>query len=35
MTSPLSPRPVSALHARMIENMTMRGFTEETRNDYV
>ena len=35
MTSHLSPRPVSALRARMIEDMTVRGFTEETRNDYV
>jgi integrase/recombinase XerD len=35
MTSPLSSRSVSALRARMIEDMTMRGFTEETRNDYV
>src|SRR5260370_8808664 len=35
MTSHLSPRPVTALRARMIEDMTVRGFTEETRNDYV
>ena len=35
MSSPLSPRPVSALRARMIEDMTVRGFTEETRHDYV
>ena len=35
MTSPLSPRPVTALRARMIEDMTVRGFTDETRNDYV
>ena len=36
MTSASSPRPViSALRARMIEDMTVRGFTEETRNDYV
>ncbi len=35
MTSPLSPRPVSALRACMIEDMTVRGFTEETRNDCV
>jgi len=35
MTSPLSPRPVTALRARMIEDMTVRGFTEETRHDYV
>jgi integrase/recombinase XerD len=35
MTSHPSPRPVSALRARMIEDMTVRGFTEETRTDYV
>ena len=35
MTSPLSPRPVTALRARMIEDITVRGFTDETRNDYV
>jgi integrase/recombinase XerD len=35
MTSPLSPRPVTALRARMIEDMTVRGFTEETGTDYV
>ena len=31
MTSTPSPRPVSALRARMIEDMMVRGFTEETR----
>jgi integrase/recombinase XerD len=35
MTSTPSPRPVTALRARMIEDMTVRGFTEETRTDYV
>src|SRR5260370_3146632 len=30
-----SPRPVTALRARMIEDMMVRGFTEETRTDYV
>jgi integrase/recombinase XerD len=35
MTSHPSQRPVSALRARMIEDMTVRGFTEETRHDYV
>jgi integrase/recombinase XerD len=35
MTSHLSHRPVSALRARMIEDMTVRGFAEKTRNDYV
>jgi putative ABC transport system substrate-binding protein len=31
MTSAPSPRPVSAQRARMIEDMTVRGFTEKTR----
>ena len=35
MTSNLSDRPVSPLRARMIEDMTVRGFTEKTRNDYI
>jgi site-specific recombinase XerD len=35
MTFTPSPRPVSALRARMIEDMMVRGFTEETRTDYV
>src|ERR1700687_5651151 len=35
MTSTPSPRPVSALRARMIEDMMVRGFTEETGTDYV
>src|SRR5437773_3894727 len=35
MTSASLPRPVSALRARMIEDMTMRGFTEETRSNYI
>jgi integrase/recombinase XerD len=35
MTSDTSPRPVSPLWARMIEDMTVRGFNEHTRNDYV
>ena len=35
MTSDTSHRRVSALRARMIEDMTMRGFSEKTRNDYV
>jgi integrase len=30
-----SQGPVSALRARMIEDMRVRGFTEKTRNDYV
>ena len=35
MTSDTSPRPVSPLRARMIEDMTVRGFNEHTRRDYV
>src|SRR5712672_4283267 len=35
MTSQSSNRPVSALRARMIEDMTVRGFTEKTRGDYI
>ena len=35
MTSDTSPRPVSPLRARMIEDMSVRGFKEDTRRDYV
>lgn len=35
MTSHPSRSPVSALRERMIEDMTVRGFGEKTRNDYV
>ena len=35
MTSDTSLRPVSPLRARMIEDMTVRGFKEHTRRDYV
>ena len=35
MTSDTSPRPVSPLRARMIEDMTVRGFKADTRRDYV
>src|SRR5438128_986907 len=35
MTSASLPRPVSALRARMIEDMTVRGFTEETHSNYI
>ena len=35
MTSDTSPRPVSPLRARMIEDMTVRGFNEHTRRGYV
>jgi len=35
MTFNTSPRPVSPLRARMIEDMTVRGFNEKTRGDYV
>jgi hypothetical protein len=34
MTSQPSHPPVSALRERMIEDMTVRGFNEKTRNDY-
>ena len=35
MTFHPSHRPISALRARMIEDMRVRGFTEKTRSDYV
>ena len=35
MTSDTSPRPNSPLRARMIEDMTVRGFKDDTRRDYV
>ena len=35
MTSHPSDRPVSALRTRMIEDMSVRGFSEKTRNDYI
>ena len=35
MTSDGSPRPISPLRARMIEDMSVRGFSEKTRHDYV
>jgi integrase/recombinase XerD len=35
MTSASSPRPVSALRARMIEDMSVRGLTEDTRSKYI
>jgi integrase/recombinase XerD len=35
MTSDSSPQPISPLRARMIEDMTVRGFKEDTRRDYV
>src|ERR1700739_3522329 len=35
MTSDTSPRPVSPLRARMIEDMTVRGFNERTRRHHV
>src|SRR3974377_2624390 len=35
MTSDISPRPASPLGARMIEDITRRGFKEDTRRDYV
>ena len=35
MTTDTSPRPVSPLRARMIEDITVGGFNEHTRRDYV
>src|SRR4030088_3675513 len=35
MTSQSSNRPVSALRARMIEDMSVRVFSEKTRGDYI
>jgi hypothetical protein len=35
MTSDTSPRPISPLRARMIEDMTVCGFKDGTRRDYV
>jgi integrase len=35
MTTDTSPRPISPLRARMIEDMTVRGFKDDTRRDYV
>ena len=35
MTSDTSSQPISPLRARMIEEMTVRGFKEDTRRDYV
>ena len=35
MTTDTSPQPISALRARMIEDMTVHGFNERTRGHYV
>src|SRR5215218_5164183 len=35
MSPDRSPQPISPLRARMIEDMSVRGFTEDTRRDYV
>jgi integrase/recombinase XerD len=35
MTSDNSAQPISPLRARVIEDMTVRGFAEKTRHDYV
>jgi integrase/recombinase XerD len=35
MTSDNSAQPISPLRARMIEDMTVRGFAEKTRHDYI
>src|SRR4249920_1439363 len=35
MTSDTSPQPISPLRARMIDDMSVRVFKEDTRRDYV
>jgi hypothetical protein len=35
MTSDSSPQPISPLRSRMIEDMSVRGFQDDTRRDYV
>ena len=35
MTSDSSPQPISPLRRRMIEDMSVRGFKEDTRREYV
>ena len=35
MTTDSSPQPISPLRARMIEDMSVRGFKEDTQRDYV
>ena len=35
MTSNTSPKAISPLRARMIEDMTIRGFTPKTQSDYI
>jgi Phage integrase, N-terminal SAM-like domain len=35
MSSDTAPVPIGRLRARMIEDMTVRGFKEDTRSDYV
>ena len=35
MTSDPSHRPGSALRERMVEDMSVPGFSEKTRNDYI
>jgi hypothetical protein len=35
MSTGSSPQPISPLRARMIEDMSVRGFKEDTRRDYV
>src|SRR5665213_60242 len=32
---PMSEKPISPLRRRMIEDMTVRNFVEETRNNYI
>ena len=35
MTSDSSPQPMGPLRAQMIEDMSVRGFKDDTRRDYV
>jgi hypothetical protein len=35
MSSDTAPLPISPLRAQMIEDMSVRGFKEDTRSDYV
>src|SRR6202021_1860036 len=34
-STPMSEKPISPLRRRMIEDMTVRNFVEETRNNYI
>src|ERR1035441_269865 len=35
MNKPISPAAVSGLRQRFIEDMTVRGFSDKTRHDYI